>query len=129
MICAAHNHVAIEGTKQASLDLFYTLKSKSEDDACMSVDQFGCIDIPGQYDLLMVLELVELIKHEASELVLFSESILLASQSGLLVASIEPGFELEASGLSLKSFAETELATQQGEALIAHLTAMKPPGS
>lgn len=126
LICAAHNHVAIEDTKQASLDLFYTLKSKSEDDACMRVDQFGSTDIPGQYDLLTVLELVELIEHEASELVLFSESILNAAQSGLLGASTEPGFELDASGLNLKSFAETELATQQGEALIAQLTAMHP---
>lgn len=119
MICAAHNHVVIEGTKQGSLDLFYTLKSKSEDDACMRVDQFGSTYILGQYDLLTVLELVELIEHEASELVLFSESILHAAQSGLLAASTEPGFELEASGLCLKGFAETELATQHGEALIA----------
>lgn len=113
LISAAHNHVAIEGTEQSSLALFFALKAQSDADASLRVDQFDSSEIPSQYDLLTVLELVELIEHEAALLVSFSERIMQAAHQGLMEAAEEPGFEMDASRWDFKMFAEGQLATEQ----------------
>lgn len=84
----------------------------------MRVATSNCIQIPSQYDLLTVLELVELIEQHASELVAFSLSVLNAAHGGLLKTFLDPDISQDAGNWDLQGIAEKQLASQQGEDLI-----------
>lgn len=113
LIVAAHNHVALEGTEDDSFAMFLSLKQQAEADAQLKIGQLDVDAIPGQYDLMTVFELVEMIELEAAQLVSFSNTIISAAHQGLIDASDEPGFEMDASRWNLVAFAETRLGAEQ----------------
>lgn len=135
LISAAHNHVALEGTEAESLTMFLTLKAQAESDSQIKVGQLGAIEIPGQYDFMTVLELVEMIEQEASQLVSFSNRVIEAAHRGMVIAVEEPGIELDTSQWSLSTFAETQLVSElsadvlevvSAQELITRLAGMHP---
>lgn len=120
LITACHNHLALEGTEAESLLQFFALKSQAEAeaDSQLQVGHLGATKIPGQYDLMTVLDLVEMIEHEATQLVAFSNRVIDAAHQGLMDAVEEPGFELDASRWNLSGFAEAQLANEYSQDIL-----------
>ncbi|HDS1721621.1 hypothetical protein NPS53_08925 [Pseudomonas putida] len=113
LIIAAHNHVALEDSEADSLALYLNLKQQAEADSQLRIDQLDVDGIPGQYDLMTVFELVEMIELEATQLVSFSNKVIEAAHQGLMDAAEQPGFEMDATRWSLVTFAETRLGAEQ----------------
>lgn len=114
LVNAAHNHVALEGSLSESLALYFMLKAQSETNPETQVGQLTYIGIPSEYELKTVLELVEMIQHEAANMLSFSNHVLNAAHQGLLDAIEAPGFEMDATRWSFESFAEGKLASEHG---------------
>lgn len=132
---AAHNRVALEGTEANALILFFSLKAQSAADPLIQVGQLANREIPTQYDSMTVLALVEMIEHDAGQLVSFSNRVMDAAHHGLMDAVDGPNFELDASRWELSTFAEERLASEQSadvlevvkaQELIVKLTALHP---
>lgn len=123
---AAHNHLALEGSEAEALNLFHALKQRAEADPQMMIGQLKPCDIRDQYDGMTVLELVEMIEHEAAQLVSFSSRVVEAAHQGMKDAAEEHGFELEASQWNLVAFAEVRLATEHAQELITKLSVLHP---
>jgi hypothetical protein len=82
---AAHKFVAIENSEQHSIELYHRLKDIAADDDQGLVMSLSGEPIPGDYEDMTVLELVELIEHEAEQLLLFSNRMFEAAQLQIMV--------------------------------------------